>query len=336
MSPQLSRGVRIVNGYVQARLSHDGLTHCKNFGKDCQLARQLAEVYVAERRKEILMGKAGITPELPSKRFSEVAELYYAIWSVERDPEGRPKHSPTSVAGVRSWLDNIFIPAFGREHYESIRPIDVQRWRDGRVSEVMGTTANREQSVLSSVFSHVEAWVKSGKVKPFKIPAENPCRFIEKAKIQVRERVLSSSELSVLKAACLSDPDLWEICKMALKSLLRKKDLMRLESGLSIDMEQAKTGIRVNLPVQVLRPLNYTNFRKRWEAVRRSAGLEDVQFRDLRKTGANLLKMKNVSNKLISEFLGHASTRTTELYMVKNTEHLKPLADELAAIVEGL
>lgn len=332
----MMRGIRIVRGYIQVRIYHRGVAYHKNFGPDCGLARQLAEIHLSEKRKEILMGRFGVTQEAPSRKFKDVAEEYYGKWSREKDAEGKLAHGSAEEAGrvIRSNL----IKFFGARGFDTIRPLEVQRWRSLRLSSVLGTSVNREQAVLSSIFSHVERWVKTEEWKPMKLPAENPCSSVEKAPNRKRTRVLSILELKALKVACyeLKDEDMWEVCGMALKSLLRKKDLEHLESGVEIDTIQAKTGGTIHLPVGVQRSLSFKNFRKRWENVRKAARLVDAQFRDLRKTGSNLLKMRNHSQKMISEFLGHASTRTTEIYMVPDASHLKPLAKDLEDILESL
>lgn len=340
----LPRGLRITGeGYVQVRIVHRGTFYHKNFGQDSTLARELAQIHLSEKRKEILMGRFGVVGETPRRRFAEAAQLYFERWAAEKDAEGKPAHrTPKETKRV---IDVNLISYFGKRWFDDIRPADVAAWRQFRLKAVLGTSVNREQAVLSSIFSHIERWVKNEEIDGFKLPrdaesgvAMNPCTSVEKAPSRKRERVLTITELKNLKEACFAqkDEDLWEICGMALKSLLRKKDLANLEVGLGIDTIQAKTLRSIRLPVSVQRPLVFTNFRKRWESVRRSARIVDVEFRDLRKTAANILKMKNHSTKLISEFLGHAATDTTEMYLVKNTEHLKPLAKDLEDLLGAL
>lgn len=337
----MNRGLRIVRGYVQIRIIHKGQYYHKSFGRDCPLARELAQIHLSEKRKEILMGRFGVRVELPSKRFDEAARLYFSVWAQEKDAEGKLKHRAAKEAG--RVIETNLIPHFGKKHFEEVRPLDVVKWRESRLRTVLGTSVNREQAVLSSIFSHLSDWVRTEAIPAFKLPRDeegiviNPCASVERAPNRKRKRVLSILELKRLKEACyaLKDEDMWEICGMALKSLLRKKDLFSLETGGTIDIIQAKTQQRVNLPVRSV-PLNYANFRKRWEAVRKAARLEDCQFRDLRKTGANLAKMKGHSQKLIQEFLGHASQRTTDIYMVPDVEHLRPLAKDLEDILEAL
>lgn len=342
-SMKLEKGIRISNGFVQVRIMHDGHLYCKHIGKDSELTRQLASIHLAEKRKEILLGKFGIKPELKSKTFSEVSDLYLTKWSQQLNSEGAPAHNPKQVQGIKYFLVQLN-DYFGKTKYHEIRSLDVQKFREERLKKVLGTSVNRAQVVLSSIFNHIETWVNTEEIKAFKLPTDpktgqtwNPCKAVEKAPNRQRQRVISVMELKALKQSCLAlnDHDLWEICEMALKSLLRKKDLFALESG-QIDGLQAKTGHPIKLPIQVLKPLNYANFRKRFEAARKAARIEDFQFRDLRKTGANLLKMRNHSNKMISEFLGHASTQTTEIYMIKDVEHLKPLAKDLEDMLKDL
>lgn len=335
----LPRGLRIDHGYVQVRLQHKGRTYCKNFGPDCTYARQLATIHLSKKREEILLGRFGYGKEVASKCFRDVADIFFDIWSRETDASGAQKHNADSCAEVRRVLDKNLVPFFGRMVYDGIQPVDVQRWRDARVKVVLGTSANREQALLSSLFSHIEMWVKSEYIKTaFKLPVENPCQYIEKAPTTKRDRILTILELKALKSACLEahDNDLWEICAMAVNCMLRKKDLFRIEKGIDIDLIQAKTQRRIELPLQVLRPLQYGNFRKRWESARKAARLIDVQFRDLRKTGAHLLKGMNVSNKLISEALGHSTTKTTETYLIKDSEQLREPLKALSKIVEEL
>lgn len=332
----LPKNLKIDHGYLQARISYRGIVRCKNFGQDDSLGREMAQEWLAEQRKDIRMQKFGIEKEIPKKRFAEVARLYLSLWSTELTPEGLPKHTTVAIRGQNYRIITL-VHSFGKAWFDEIRPIDVQKWRDKRILSVLGVTADKEITTLSSIYSHVKDWIALEKIPKFKIPSENYCTGVEKAAIRKRSRILSSSELSALRASCeqLGDADLWEIIKLAVTSLLRTKDLRRLETGF-VDMVQAKTGKQIQLPVNVNKMLNYINFRKRWEKARELSGLLGVEFRDLRKTGANLLKMKNHSNKLISEFLGHSNTRTTELYMIRNSDHLKPLAVELQTIVDSL
>src|SRR5579859_5785881 len=143
---RLPRGLRIVRGYVQVRLIVRGRYYHKHFGKDSPLARELAQIHLAEKRKEILMGMFGITRELPSKKFSDVARLYFEKWSQERDAEGRLIHG--GAEETKRVIEINLIAYFGKIFFNEIRPVDVLRWRGKRLERVLGTSVNREQAIL--------------------------------------------------------------------------------------------------------------------------------------------------------------------------------------------
>jgi len=327
----------VPGGYLQARIMRDGEVLTKNFGKPDSLSVEMAQEWLVTKKKEHRENKFGIVRELPRKKFEEVARTYITLWSSERDANGLFKHTQVAIHNQVWRVESVLIPHFGKKWYDTIRPVDVQNWRDERVKKVQGTTADKEQIALSSIYSHVKDWINLEKIPAFKIPEINFCESVKKAPIQKRTRILTTTEGNRLHQACIqaNDLDMWEMVKLALKSALRPKDMIHLEQG-EIDTIQAKTGRPIQLPVTLERVLDYTNFRKRWELVRKMAGLSDLQFRDLRKTAATFAKMKGHSNKLISEYLGHASTKTTELYLVPNASHLKPIADDIAALVDSL
>lgn len=351
------KGLRIISGkYLQARVSHDGVTKTKNFPEDSPLCRHLAEKWLIEQKDAILMGKFGIEKELPSKLFPEAAEIWLKIWSEEENPDGTKKHNESAIKEATRVISKSFSPLL-RQVIHEIRPLDIEGWRKHLLSTgISGTGVNRYQATLSSIFNGLDRWIKTEKIKAFKLPVnreghfENPCDAVEKAPNVKRKRIWSIQELKVFKQVCISrnDADLWEICEMALRSLLRKKDLFALETGIDIDTTQFKTQRPIHLPITVLRLLNYKNFRKRFEGARKDAGLEfrlpngkidkekTPRLMDLRKTGNNLLKMQGVSSKVRQEILGHASLRTTEIYDIPDQEHLKKPLEDLNQLIKGL
>ena len=364
----MERGLRIVRGYVQVRLIIGGKYYHKNFGPDSPLARELAGIHLSEKRKEILMNKAGITAELSTKKFKEAAKIWFKLWVNETNSDGTPTHNERSITETGRTIDRCLIPTFGKRDYDAIRPVDVQRWRlDLLKSGLSGTGVNRYQTVLSSIFNGIERAIKLEAIDAFKLPCDpetgkvwNPTKFVEKAPTVKRTRVLTHYEAKKLKLGFMQvgDPDGWEICKLALKSVLSEKDLRKLELGQEIDIERSKTGVPINIPIVHLVRLKWYGWRKRWQKATEAAGLakytiktdakgrkrrvldpafpEHVQFRDLRKTGINWLKGRH-DLKLISEYAGHADIKTTEQsYTVSQSEYLKPLAEDINAQVESL
>lgn len=337
---KLEKNIRCDHGYAQVFIKYNGRTLCKNFGPHDHETHERAKIYLGKLRFELRERKIGIEPELPSKPFHVVAGLWLDLWKNERNPDGTEKHNKESVYKVGWTLSSVLIPAFGKKRFEEITAVDIEKWRSKYIANGRsGVTANRYQAILSSIFSHVDQWVQTEKITPaFKTPLRNPCDAVEMSPSVKRERILTKYEASKLKMAFmqLEDGDGWEICKLALKSVLSMKDLKGLEIGQDINILRSKTGVPVNLPIVHLVKLNWFGWRTRWDKAREIAGLMDFQFRDLRKTGINWLKGRH-NLKLVSEFAGHASIKTTEgSYTIKQSEYLEPLAKDIESQVDEI
>lgn len=335
----LPKGLRLIPGnYLQVRVFSKGMAYTKNFGKDSPFARELAEIHIAEKRKEILMGKFGIRRENESKTFAEVGEIYFQIWGTAIDPNGKSIRSLRNVDRTRAVFRRVLAASFGRREYASISPLDIQRWRETRLEKVGGTSVNREQNVLSSIFSSIEQWIKLGKIDSFAIPEQNPCKFVEKAKIVKRERIASPYEISKLKLAAkeLGDYSGCENICLALKTTLSDKDLRTLKFGDAVDLKRSKTGVRVLIPIIVTHHPDWTNWNPRWYKIREKAGCKDLQWRDLRKSGGNLL-VGETDIKLLSQYMGHANQRTTEEFYTKvQQDKMAVLAKQLSDKIDAL
>lgn len=347
----LSRGLRCDRGYLCIRLFTKQGKYFKSCGPHTKEAQILAESHLATKRQEIMLGKFNIESEIVEKKFKEIIDPFIIHWSKERDGDGKLLHDEKAIKECKRTILHDLIPTFGEMYFHLIRTIDINNWREKQIDGIknphwnginlkteyiknplIGTSVNRQMAVLSSIFSKIIRLIQTEKIVPkFKIPLTNPCFNADKAKQRKRERILTEYEAKKLKLSftTLDDIDGWEICKLALNSVLSLKDLKNLEIGHTIDTERTKTGVPINLPIPVLVSLNWVNFRKRWEAARKDAGLQDFQFRDLRKTGINWL-LGQFDIKLISQFAAHANVRTTEnSYTIKQEELMKPLAEHL-------
>lgn len=335
---KLPKGIRLDHGYIQVRIMNKGRIYCKNFGLDSSLGRELAQIHLAEKKKEILMGKFGVQ-QIPQKKFSEVADIYLALWSKEITPDGALKHVENSVYNTKIVIESEFKPFFKNYYFDEILPKDVDAWRTHRLKTVLGTTANRNQNILSSIFSHIEQWVKTETVKTFKLPSENPCQFVEKSSTRKRERLITQYEISKLKLAAkeLGDENACDNISLAIKTCLSFNDLESLKFGDIVNLNRSKTGVAVNIPITVKHIPNWTNWRKRWLDICAKATLTDIEFRDLRKAGINILKDRGHDMKAVSQYAGHASEKTTESFYIKaNSETLRVLAQDLEIIVDSL
>lgn len=335
----LPRGLRIIRGYVQVRLYRNGRAYHRNFGIDSPLARELGSIHLAEKRKEILMRRAGIEPEIPGMLFKDVAPLYMKMWGTEKDGDGTHKHSADSIDERQRVIDRELIPQFGEQLFHTIRTIDVERWRAKLLERgVGGTSVNRYMVPLGDMFSMMAKAVAVERVRPFKLPADNPCTHAEKAALVVRDRVASNYELGKLRWAFneLGDPEGWRIVSTALQTLLSLKDLKALKMGDVVDIKRSKTRVPVSMPITITQPLSFRNWKRRWLSAVAKASITGLIFADLRKTAGNEV-VGSFDEKLVSQYHGHASMRTTEkIYTKTRMEKMRPLAEHLTAWVAGI
>jgi len=338
MNKKLPTHLRISNGYLQLKIIRKGIKYIRNFGPLTPLSLDIAKIHLAEKKKEILMGTFHIPVEIPERLFSEASAIYYERWCKETNPDGTLKHSHNAQITCKSILAVWLNPHFGNRKFNEILPKDVQAWRDAAVKKIQAASINRAQAVLSSIFNNIEGYVKREQIPAFKLPAENPCQYIKKSKGIKRTRIITKYECGKLMNAFtqLGDNDGWEICKIALKTALSLKDLRKLKLGQTVSLERAKTGVPVQIPLTILVKLNWGNFRRRWVAARKLATLQDLEFRDLRKSALNWLKGRH-DLKLISELAGHADSKTTEsFYTITEAEKLQPLVDDLCKQVDEI
>lgn len=121
---------------------------------------------------------------------------------------------------------------------------------------------------------------------------------------------------------------------------LRKENLLSLEwhqvdlgrSTITIPRTKGKKplAIRITAPLAAVlgrtlppertgRVFDATNFRKRWEAARKAAGLVDFRFHDLRHTFASWARMNGADLADICDAMGHSTVSVTMRYA-----HIKP------------
>lgn len=85
------------------------------------------------------------------------------------------------------------------------------------------------------------------------------------------------------------------------------------------------------------RPLDYSNWRRRvWEPAVRAAGLDGLNFHDLRRTNATAMVAEGVDVKTAQVRLGHSDPRLTlAIYVQATTEGDRSAADKLGARLMG-
>lgn len=337
--PSLPKNCRLNKGYLEARVYFQGRRYIKHFGMDCKEARIAAKGWIQELEEAIRLNKLGVQEPLVRIGFSQACDLFMKYW-FECDPKRsrRVLSSTRSVANtLKAYFKDRLLDTFTVEH--------VKQWRYDSERLVKFNTVNRRQAFLNSLFERFNYWNKLGlsaPVKPVKMPYPhyNPAALVKKLSEEGenRVRVCSVDELKRLKAACVSwhDEALWKAIQMAIHTMLRQKDLISVEPGDYIKLYQGKTGKPVVIPVVMTEKINATNLRARWLRARKTAQCEDLQWRDLRRSGAMLLKELGYSQSLIRDALGHQSQSMTDKYTNVKVQELTPALDEMGKVLDSL
>ena len=223
-----------------------------------------------------------------------------------------------------------FRAMWGSRRIDQIRPVHIAQYLDQHPHKV---SANREVSLLSSIYSYAMRW---GWVD------HNPCIGIRRHSEKPRERYLEDFELGMLKEAASNQFRC--IIDLAYLTAMRKGDLLRLklsdirEDGLYV--QQGKTGKRqifeLTSDLQSLlsrirklrrrvsylwlfatrdgQPYTSSGFDSIWRRVVKRSGVKDVHFHDIR--AKSITDAKRIGGLDYAQALaGHESRSTTEGYI---------------------
>jgi integrase len=103
-------------------------------------------------------------------------------------------------------------------------------------------------------------------------------------------------------------------------------------SSRSANTEYRGEGELVFAHPQTGSPLDRSKVAKRFKAACRAAGVREVKFHDLRHTFATRLAASGQPLRTIQEFLGHADSKTTQIYAhYASSEHEVQMVDEAFA-----
>ena len=337
---KLPPNCRVKRGYLEARIFHQGKVYSNYFGPDSAEARAVAEEWVVSLKRQIRLNKLGAEEPLVRIRFSQACDIYLKHWF-----ENDPKRSRLSKLNAQS-MGRLLKAYFGDRPLDSFTVEHIKQWRaDSEKAGLKFNSVNRRQGFLHSLFERFSYWNKLGTsspIRPVKLPHPhyNPVALVEKPteEGENRERVCRLDELKRIKAACFvwHDESLWKAIQKAIHTMLRQKDLISVEPGPYIKLYQGKTGKPIIIPVMMTDKINATNLRNRWARVRKTAGCADLQWRDLRRSGATLLKELGYGQELIKDALGHQNQSTTDKYTNVKVQRLKPALDQVGEMLENL
>lgn len=189
-------------------------------------------------------------------------------------------------------------------------------------------TVNREFAYLRAAYEHCHRFHSQPlpKIDWKKLKAAEP---------PGRVRFLSGEEYRRLMEA--AHESIRPIIVCAVTTGLRKDNILKLEwRQVKLDERLIQVIVKGNKahPVRITAPLmaalstmphrrgrvfDVRNFRKRWDAALKAAGLDDVRFHDLRHTFASWARMAGADIADIKEALGHSTVQMTMRYA-----HIKP------------
>jgi integrase len=304
---KLPRGVRIHNGYVEARLQHHGKSIVKHFGAESDRAVKAAKIWVQSTKLKISLNQ--YSPEDLEHRLSipDACDTYLKLHgpSLQGGFNGRNYHN------LRRVLKQIKA-AWATRMLDTISPLDV---RDFRALYKSPGTRNRYHTVITSMFARFEDWNEDGNViRRVKLPKKNPGSKWPKEdeRPYIRKRVLSPEEWdrfsTAASARCL------RCCEWLLSSSLRVGDAKKNIA----DGVQGKTGGAFSIPFDAPADLDWTNFRTDFYEAKKAANIKDFTPRDLRRTGPTWMMRDGTPLPVLQKILGHADIRTTQRYLHVN------------------
>mgnify|MGYP000250607451 CR=1 FL=1 len=250
---------------------------------------------------------------------------------------------------------NALLAIIGDKPLIRIRAVDVDRFKAQRMSELSPVSVNIQLRTLRSAFNHAVRWEM--------IP-RNPFAGVQMIRIPEKPPAYLSREQFRQLCDCIGDSWIRPIVVFAVYTGMRQGEILHLEWS-QVDMARrvvhvtstatfkTKAGKRRNVPLNqaamdVLesrpqehsrvfiynrKPIRRDSLTLAFKRFVRQAGLpESIHFHSLRHTFASWLVQDGVSLYQVARLLGHANTRTTEIYA-----HLQPetMHDVVAKLGEG-
>jgi len=265
----------------------------------------------------------------------------------------------------KKFIEGRLLPYFGDMLLAEITPEHVSEFiaqfmpKVDHIDEVKGSTINKHLQVLSRLFTIAEKFgYETGDN-----PVDRELHFADEAQYR-RTRVLCRGEETLLMKEAA--PHLRPIIQCALLQAMRLQELLQLKVSdadidagtITIRAEVNKTGKEDIIPIrsemkQIFERLiaenggrsehmfNYldprtgeyrpiTTCRRAFDAARRRAKIEGLEFRDLRRTCATRLHEAGVDPLLIQRFLRHSSFRMTGTVYVQSS--MKMMRDAFSKV----
>lgn len=338
-------GIRINRGFVEYRKQVRGKTVFMHFGKESPEALKAAKLFELEQKRKVLLNKQQVPDEEKEILTRDAVEIFYELHG--------PNLSDDYARRVCRNTLNQVCAALGVIPFHQLSSKDcIKYWNDLLERGCEVSTARKHFMWLMNMHRRFEAWnttVPSELRCKVKMQTYNPAemakRSMGKKKISTvhlkRRRVASWDEIIRVKNWCVSnDPELLRAIEQAFTSFLRKKDQIRAQGGAAVGV-QGKTKRAFVLPLTFDVPVDFVNWRNRWDDLREYMGWMPAPegepenpnhfvWHDWRHTGATKAKELGHSQDLIQDALGHSSPQQTKDYVNTDGAILRPMMTDLA------
>ncbi len=259
-------------------------------------------------------------------------------------------------------LERFVTPKYGTRKIESIEMADIEAIHKG-ISKNAPYEANRTLALVSRLFN----FARSRKLYPAHLP--NPAQGVSKNRELSRKEYVAPEKLPDLAAAIDVEDNAYVRAAFWLLLLtgMRRSELLTCTRS-QVDLKQrrvflpdTKSGEPRYVPlngaaVEIIESLprmvgnDYllpghvkaqplVNIDKPWRRIRERAGLPRLHIHDLRRTAGSLMVQSGHSIHAVKEILGHANTRTTEIYARLAEKQSRDTADaygeELMRTIRG-
>lgn len=266
--------------------------------------------------------------------------------------------SPRSVAEYRKQARRYIEPELGKLKIGEVTRDHVEQM----VAPLPRTQRNRVLALTSRLFNLFEQW-------EWRQQFTNPCRGVERAREEARDRVLSPSELAALATALKQHEEQYPASVAAIRVAaltgLRIGEVLGIqwnhinfETG-RLTLPETKTGRRVHdLPAPALALLAelprfstwvftstgraaiiYRTVRKHFAVIAAAAGIEDVRLHDLRRTVMTRAAASGVGTYVLRDLLGHKTTAMADRYIRAIGDPVRKAREqvgaEIAAMMDG-
>lgn len=288
--------------------------------------------------------------------FADAVARFFTEYTPDRIRAGRMVRRTEQT--YRHEADKYLLPTLARRKVKNITRADMER----TVSPLPPTTRNRVLAFASRLFTLTEAW-------EWRDQHTNPCRFVTRARLEVRDRVLSADEMARLARALTEleerHPGPVASIRFAAVTGLRAGEVLSIEWS-HVDVEngivhlpRTKTGARSHhLPAPALDiissqpqinrwvfttgggpkqgPVSYAHMRKVFADARSAAQVEDARIHDLRR-GVMLAAAEAGANAaVLRDLLGHSSLAMANRYLSRLGQPVRQAREDAAATVVAM